>query len=110
MVDENPCLCSNNCLPFHFQAVFCPSLSYMICPGLVQCVPTPLANQIGPNMNTTPAQRYVRVGPYPSGCSSASATVRSWIHTPVWAVYMILGGIRDTMGNFLFLFFLFFLL
>ena len=20
----NPCLCSNNCLPFHFQAVFCP--------------------------------------------------------------------------------------
>ena len=26
-----PCLCSNNCLPFHFQAVFCPSyMSYMI--------------------------------------------------------------------------------
>ena len=24
-------------------------------------------NQIGPNMNTTPVQRYVRVGPYPSG-------------------------------------------
>ena len=20
----NPCLCSNNCLPFHSQAVFCP--------------------------------------------------------------------------------------
>ena len=24
-------------------------------------------NQIGPNMNTTPVQRYVRVGPYPRG-------------------------------------------
>ena len=24
-------------------------------------------NQIGPNMNTTPVQRYIRVGPYPSG-------------------------------------------
>ena len=24
-------------------------------------------NQIGPNINTTPVQRYVRVGPYPSG-------------------------------------------
>ena len=24
-------------------------------------------NQIGPNMNTTPVQRYVRDGPYPSG-------------------------------------------
>ena len=24
-------------------------------------------NQIGPNMTTTPVQRYVRVGPYPSG-------------------------------------------
>ena len=24
-------------------------------------------NQIGPNMNTTPVQGYVRSGPYPSG-------------------------------------------
>ena len=24
-------------------------------------------NQIGPNINTTPVQRYVGVGPYPSG-------------------------------------------
>ena len=24
-------------------------------------------NQIGPNMHTTPVQRYVRDGPYPSG-------------------------------------------
>ena len=26
-------------------------------------------NQIGPNMHTTPMQRYVRDGPYPSGKS-----------------------------------------
>ena len=24
-------------------------------------------NQVGPNMNTTPVQKYVRDGPYPSG-------------------------------------------
>ena len=30
-------------------------------------VPTSGRNQIGPNMNTTPVQRYVRDGPYPGG-------------------------------------------
>ena len=63
-------------------------------------------NQIGPNMNTTPVQRYVRDGPYPSGKSSASATGRSWVQTPVGSVYRtVVGRIRDTMGKFLFLFF-----
>ena len=55
-------------------------------------------NQIGPNMNTDPVQRYVRDG-------RASAIGRFLAQTPVGSVCRAVGRIRDTMGQFLFLFF-----
>ena len=62
-------------------------------------------NQFGPDINTTPLQRYIRDGPYPSGLSSASATARSWVQSPVGAICRTPYRVRDKMENFFFLFF-----
>ena len=81
---RNPCLCSNNCLPFHFQASFC--LSYMICPDLVQCVSSPLGKHTHTHTlqhrNTThaiatvsaPEETQGGVGPHLVGDPPASTT------------------------------------
>ena len=63
-------------------------------------------NQIGPNMNTTPVQRYGRDGPYPSG----KAVPCNWKvlgSTPGGSICRTIGRMRGTMGNFFFAFFLF---
>ena len=64
-------------------------------------------NQIGQNMNTTPVQRYVRSGPYPSG-KAVPLRLEVLGSNPVGANWRAVGRIRDTMGQFLFLFFLLF--
>ena len=64
-------------------------------------------NQIGPNMNTTPVQRYVRVGPLPSG-KVVPLQLEVLGSNPVGANYWTTGRVKDTIGKFLFLFFLFF--
>ena len=62
-------------------------------------------NQIGQNMNTTPVQRYVRSGPYPSG-KAVPLQLEILGSNPVGVTCRAGGKIRDTMGQFLFLFFL----
>ena len=64
-------------------------------------------NQIGPNINTTPVQKYVRDGPYPSG----KAVPCNWKvlgPNPGGSICRITGRMRGTAGNFFFLFLFFF--
>ena len=61
--------------------------------------------QLGPIINTTPVQRFFTDGTFPSGYSSASATERSWVQTPVGAICRTVGSIRATIKNSFFCFF-----
>ena len=61
-------------------------------------------DQIGPNMNTTPVQRYVRDGPYPSG-KAMPCNLKVLGSNPVGSICRTMGGLRGTMGKKILLFF-----
>ena len=61
-------------------------------------------NQIGPNMHTTPMQRYVRDGPYPSG-KAVPCNLKVLGSNPVASICSTIGRTRDTMGKLFFCFF-----
>ena len=61
-------------------------------------------NQIGPNMHTTPVQRYVRDGPYPSG-KAVPCNLKVLGSNPAASICRTIGRTRDTMGKFFFCFF-----
>ena len=55
-----------------------------------------------------PCAQVCQSWPYPSGYNSATAIGRSWVQTTVGSICRAVGRIRDTTGQFLFLFFLLF--
>ena len=55
-------------------------------------------NRIGPNMNTTPAQRYVKVRPYPSA-KAVPLQLDVLDSNPSGAICKTIGNTRDTMGK-----------
>ena len=63
-------------------------------------------NQIGPNMNTTPAQRFVRDGPYPSG-KAVPCNLKVLGSNPTGVNMQDIGRPRDTTRKFFFAFFCF---
>ena len=61
-------------------------------------------NQMGPNTNTIPVHKLLRVGPCPRGRSSLSAIVGAWVQSTVGATCRTQGRVKHT-GKKFFMFF-----